>query len=173
MTEPYLAAEDSALLRTALKRYSGRRCLEMGSGNGGNLMQLAKTFVLTVGTDLTRPSTTDWLGSASTIMADSASCFRDESFDLVAFNPPYLGSEEVRDIAVDAGPGHEVLLRFLREALRVARKDGKVVFLASEETPPTILEKECGIAGFRLCEIASERGFFERLVVYEASPRSR
>jgi release factor glutamine methyltransferase len=89
--EPYLASEDSALLRSALGAYSGETCLEIGAGNGGNLLSLSERFDMVVGTDVVRPDMDDWKEKGpSYVLADGGSCLKDAAFDLVAFNPPYL-----------------------------------------------------------------------------------
>ena len=166
--EPYLASEDSALLRRALKGRSGERCLEIGAGNGGNVVALSGKFRLVVGTDLVRPSMGDWReAGANLILADGASCIRSRVFDLVAFNPPYLRGE-VEDRAVDGGSQLDVPKRFLREALRVAKKDGEVVFILSDGADWREFREICEEAGFALRPLASERVFFEELTVFSA-----
>ena len=166
--EPYLASEDSALLRRALKGRSGERCLEIGAGNGGNVVALAERFGMVVGTDLVSPSMRDWReAGVDLILTDGASCLRSGVFDLVAFNPPYLRAE-VEDGAVDGGSQLEVPRKFLREALRVARKDGVVVFILSDGADRREFSKICEEAGFALRPLASERMFFEELTVFSA-----
>ncbi|MDE1854124.1 MAG: hypothetical protein KGI38_10340 [Thaumarchaeota archaeon] len=165
---PYLASDDSALLRRALERYSGERCLEIGAGNGGNLVDLSGRFRLVVGTDLVKPSMDDWKGEANFVLADLASSTRGSAFDLVAFNPPYVAAGPVGDAAVEGGPGLEVPKAFLEEALRVVRKDGVVVFLLSDAAKPDEFERICARHGFGLQRIGSQRLFFEELSVYEA-----
>ena len=166
--DPYLASEDSALLRKALGGRSGDRCLEIGAGNGGNLVYLSKRFRLAVGTDLVRPSMTDWRGAgADFVLADGASCLRSSAFDLVVFNPPYVRAD-VEDRAVDGGSQLEVPKRFLREALRAAKKEGEVVFLLNHEAEQREFGAICAEAGFGLEPLASERMFFEELVVFSA-----
>jgi release factor glutamine methyltransferase len=99
----YIASTDSALLRRVLREHSGGSALEIGAGNGGNLVELAGRFETVVGTDLTGPGMRDWSGEgAGYVLADCASCFRDSTFDLVAFNPPYVRGEIV-DRSVDGG----------------------------------------------------------------------
>ena len=101
---PYIAAEDSELLRSVIASYSGSSCLEIGAGNGGGLLELANRFSLAVGTDLVLPRVSDWSGKgAEFVLTDVASCLRDRSFDLVAFNPPYLATDSVEDRATDGG----------------------------------------------------------------------
>ena len=166
----YLASEDSALLRMALRPYSGRSCLEIGAGNGGNLVELSKRFGTAVGTDLVRPEMPDWKGAgANYILADGASCLRPTSFDLVAFNPPYLAEEVEADRAVEGGKHLEVPKKFLWEALRTVKEEGVVVFLLSDEADPGEFESLCSGYGFRLKRVASERVFFEDLSVFEAA----
>ena len=168
---PYIASEDSALFRDALREHTGDRCLEIGAGNGGNLVELSKRFRLVVGTDLVRPSMTDWKeGGANFVLADSASCVRPQSLDLVAFNPPYIPTD-VEDRAVDGGRDLEVPKKFMREALRVVRSSGSVLFLLNDEAEVYEFEEICNVVGFHLERVKSKRLFFEELTVYSARRR--
>ena len=171
--EPYIAAEDSAFFREALSSYSGESCLEIGAGNGGSLVQLSRRFGVVVGTDVVRPTMTDWgRKGADFVLAEYASCLRDSWFDLVALNPPYLGSEGTGDRAVDGGVELEVPMNFLREALRVVKRSGRVVMLVNHEARREDFERECSIHGFGLRLLAARRVFFEELSVYEASQQA-
>jgi release factor glutamine methyltransferase len=164
----YIASEDSALFRDALRERSGEGCLEIGAGNGGNLVELSKRFGLVVGTDLVRPSMTDWKeGGANFVLADSASCVRPLSFDLVAFNPPYIPTE-VEDWAVDGGRDLEVPKKFMKEALRVVKSSGSVMFLLNDDAEVDEFEEICNVDGFHLERVKSKRLFFEELAVYSA-----
>jgi methylase of polypeptide subunit release factors len=134
-------------------------------------MELAKSFSIVVGTDLIRPEISDWKGSgANYLVTDAALCFRTGSFDLVAFNPPYVPSEGITDRAVDGGmEGAEVALHFLRDAMAVVKDDGKILMLASSDNPLRFLRSECESRGFTMRRVAEERLFFEKLSVYEIS----
>ena len=166
----YLASEDSALLRTALGAYAGEASLEIGAGNGGNLAELSKRFGLVVGTDLVRPSMQDWREhGADYVLADAGSCFRPGTFDLVAFNPPYL-PEGVTDRATQGGEQLEVPRSFLRDALGVVRRGGKVLFLLNQGADIPEFREICSAAGYRMKRVMSKKLFYEELVVYEASP---
>ncbi len=170
MSGPYLSSEDSALLRSVLSSFSGGNSLEIGAGNGGNLVGLTETFGRVVGTDLIRPGLSDWKGSeADYLLADAASCLRDGSFDLVAFNPPYLPVAVAEDAAVEGGTALEVPMRFLREALRTVKRTGRVVFLLKDDAPIVEFEKESARVGFALKKVATRHLFFEDLAVYEAT----
>ena len=169
---PYLASDDSELLRSVVVTYSGESCLEMGAGVGVTLADLAKRFSLAVGTDLVIPDRRGWRGRPGNfVLADRAACFSDGSFDLVAFNPPYLPSEGIEDVAVDGGAeGVEVALGFLREAFRVVKRRGKVVLLLSSLDSIEDVQRECARNSFSLRRVAEKGLFFERLYVFECSP---
>lgn len=170
MSRPYLASEDSALLRMVLKTYSGGNALEIGAGNCGSLIVLAQSFQTVVGTDLVMPGMTDWKASgAGFLMADGASCLRSGSFDLVAFNPPYLPAEVADDPSTEGGAALEVPMRFLQDALRVVKLTGKIVMLLNDQASIGEFEAECSHHGFRLAKVATKHLFFEDLSVYEAS----
>ena len=171
--EPYLASEDSALLKAALSAYSGDSCLEIGAGNGGNLIELAKRFRTVVGTDLVRPSMTDWRRGADFVLTDGAACLRSSCFDLVAFNPPYLEGDEIGDIAVEGGRRLEVPKAFLSEAFRAVNRTGRVVFLVNDDMDMEEVRAACEQRGFGLRLLTSRRVFFEVLSVYEAAARSQ
>jgi methylase of polypeptide subunit release factors len=170
MNRPYLASEDSALLREVLKTYSGESALEIGAGNCGNLVVLSKGFETAVGTDIVVPEMTDWKAAGvDFLIADRASCLRLGSFDLVAFNPPYLPVEVADDPSTEGGTGLEVPIGFLRDALRAVKLTGRIVMLLNDQAPIEEFEIECSRHGFKLSKVAARHLFFEELSVYEAS----
>lgn len=169
--EPYISSDDSALLRRVLGGYSGGECLEIGTGNAGALLELGRRFSLVVGTDIVPPTLRDWRSAAANmVLSDRASCFRDATFDLVAFNPPYL-RHRVEDGAVDGGERLEIPMAFLAEALRVVKPSGAVVWLMNGEADVGAFKRACGESGFRMDRLESARLFFEELTVYAASKR--
>jgi methylase of polypeptide subunit release factors len=168
---PYISSEDSALIREVLRPYAGGTCLEIGAGNGGALVELAQRFDVAVGTDIAKPAMRDWRGAqASYLLADGAACMRSSTFDLVAFNPPYL-REEVTDTATQGGASLEVPKKFLREALRVVKKGGAVVFLLNDSADLSEFADICEAAGFSMSRVRSVRSFFEELTVYAATAK--
>ncbi len=170
---PYLASEDSALFRQTLKGFSGGACLEIGAGNGGNLVELSNRFGLVVGTDLIRPAMPDWREvGANFVIADGAACLRPSAFDLVAFNPPYLAADVGGDKTVEGGRHLDVPKKFLKDGLNVVKREGTVVFLLNDEADPEEFEELTKENGFHLERVASQRLFFEELSVYKATSRA-
>ena len=165
MSRVYLASEDSLLLRRVLQRFSGQSCLEIGSGNGGNLSEPVRRFTFVVGTDIVRPEMPS--GRGEFVLADRATCFRDSTFDLVAFNPPYMPSEAVEDPAVDGGrDGVDAAVAFLEEAVRVVKATGTILILLSNFNPRERIELICREKGLAMTLADSERLFYENLSVY-------
>ncbi|MDA4128069.1 MAG: hypothetical protein OK422_01175 [Thaumarchaeota archaeon] len=170
---PYLSSDDSLLLRQAIGGFRGTTCLEIGFGNGGNLHSLAGGFSLAVGTDLEAARPRPGEKNLEVVRADSATCFRESVFDLVAFNPPYVPSVGIEDLAVDGGRGGvEVPLTFLREALRVVKKGGKIVMLLSSLNDTDVIKEFCTAERVTMRKIARRRLFYETLSVYVCAPES-
>lgn len=175
MSDVYLPAEDTAALGRALRQYRGDAFLEIGFGSGAVLAGVLPRFITVVGTDvLGVEQAAAAKGEADAVLADRAACFRDGVFDLVAFNPPYLPSDGIVDRAVDGGKGGlEVPLRFLEEALRVVRRDGKVLLLLSDEADLEEFARICNARGLSVEEKQRTPLFFESLVVFEVRRRDR
>jgi len=165
----YLPSEDTASLARALRSYEGGRCLEIGFGSGAVLQSLVPRFEMVVGTDiLSVQQAVEAKGDAQVVLADRATCFRGGSFDLVAFNPPYLPSETIDDRTVDGGKGGvQVPLSFLDEALRVLKQDGMVVILLSDEADLDLFKRTCEGRGLVVEEKERTGLFFENLFVFE------
>jgi release factor glutamine methyltransferase len=165
----YHSSEDSALLREVIRDYSGGSCLELGFGSGSNLPQLCERFELVAATDMTRPDNPPERPTcAELVLADRATCFRDSSFDFVVFNPPYLPSESIVDPTVDAGSGGiEVPLSFLKEAIRVVKRAGTILFLLSSECDLEEFARQSARLGVRMKVVRKRRIFYETLLVYE------
>ena len=168
-TAMYLPSDDTALMIRALSPYRGGACLEIGFGSGAVLQSLMPRFSLVVGTDISGLDQAKVArGSAEAVLSDRAGCFRESSFDTVAFNPPYLPSESIRDRSVDGGKGGvEVPIGFLEDALRVLRPDGRVLVLLSDQGDLAAFLAHCDSLGLSAREVDRERLFYESLVVYE------
>ena len=170
MTSSYQSHTDSQLLRSALGSYTGERCLEIGIGYGSNLIDLVHRFSLVAGTDITKTEAFKWLDKKmlNLIVTETASCFREKTFDLVFMNPPYLASELIEDPAVDGGrEGFEIPRKFLLDALTVTKDKGTVLILLSSESSCEAFIKYARDLKLEVREIASKHVFFEDLIVYE------
>lgn len=172
----YGPREDSYLLATVAATCEGRRVLEVGTGTGFVAAVASRGFEETVAVDL-NPDAVDLakrnLPDATVLQSD---LFRnvDGTFDLVLFNPPYLPTDEGTegDAALDGGStGREVLERFVHDLPHYLDENGSALVLVSSITDTEEVERLFAENGFSVEEVASERYFFEELVVIEAKPR--
>jgi len=88
-----------------------------------------------------------------------------EKFDVIIFNPPYLPSEKIKDIAIDGGKnGTEIIEKFLRGAKYHLNKNGKILLLCSSlnKNIKNLFKKY----NYKFKKIASRKFFLEELYVY-------
>ncbi|ELZ94171.1 methyltransferase [Haloferax mucosum ATCC BAA-1512] len=177
-TSVYQPAEDSGLLaQAALDRIAGR-VLEVGTGSGWVAEQLAtKTDAEVVASDLNPHACRQAAERSASLRADGhrgfevvrgslVEPFREDSFDAVAFNPPYLPEdlEAARDdwmeVALTGGEdGREIIDPFLDTVGRVLKPGGEVFLLVSSLT------------GYdEVLARAESNGFSHEVVVQESYP---
>jgi methylase of polypeptide subunit release factors len=174
----YIFSDDSALLGDFLSNIATSGFfLEIGVGGGGIISSLAKDkhFEMLVGTDIAElfhvrsriPRTIDL------IRADRASCFKSESFDFIATNPPYVPSEGISDIPTDGGRGGmQVPLGFLDSALEVIKKEGTIVVVLSSQDSLGELDVYCSRKNLNCKKVAERSLFFEKLYLFEISRKN-
>jgi release factor glutamine methyltransferase len=177
----YSPAEDTFLLIDAVQGYVGTRVLEIGVGSGAVISELVTRFSSVVGVDVDPDAVRAAKGRVASrsrvdfVIGDSAKSFREDVFDLVVFNPPYLpsGDEAGADRVVDGGRGGvEVSKMWFQEASRCLRTDGRIIFLVSSLSDVEDLLRYVERLGFKTQILKQVRFFFEDLSAVEAS-RSR
>lgn len=171
MATTYLSHEDSELLRQASRSYRGIRCIEIGIGYGSNLVEMKGKYDMLVGTDVSKTEAfeRDDMEGINLIRTDIASCVRSGTFDLVLMNPPYLPSSSIEDSTVDGGKhdGFEIPERFLVDALRIIKPNGRILLVISSETSVKRFERFCEENQLVFRAILRKHLFFEDLLVYE------
>jgi release factor glutamine methyltransferase len=170
----YIPAEDTYLLRDALASFSGDACLEIGFGSGAVISSVSARFRLAVGTDVLslREARLASTPGVELVLCDMARCFRDESFDLVFFNPPYLPSTAVEDRAIDGGPGGiDIPISFVKEGLRVITREGAMLCLLSDKGELDSFKARCREMGLEIEPVARKKLFYESLFVFRMRRR--
>ncbi|HZB73663.1 MAG TPA: methyltransferase, partial [Nitrososphaeraceae archaeon] len=152
----YLPSEDSILLANCLKDYSGNIALDIGVGSGIITQALCENFKKVIGTDLEfeilKKCNKDVASNTSKdsnkklknergfelVCADAASAFRNNIFDLVVSNPPYLPENydnegmKIHDEAIYGGKsGIEVTLKIIKSSLATLKREGKLLIIVS------------------------------------------
>jgi release factor glutamine methyltransferase len=172
----YQPAEDSKLLADTAVDYaeSGDWVLDLGTGSGYIAYRFdEETAANVVGSDL-NPDACQQAREAgvSVVRADKLSAFRDNAFDVVAFNPPYLPTDPDREwddwmeAALSGGEsGREVIEPFLDDLRRVLAPDGDAFLLVSSLTGIDAVRAYARKSGLTTLELADEDHPYERLVV--------
>ena len=175
-TEVYQPAEDSLLLaEAAVEELDPRaRVLEVGTGSGYVAATVAdEAGASVVGSDLNPYACRQaYDRGVPVVRADLLTAFRDDAFDAVLFNPPYLprdGDAERDDwmeVALSGGEsGREVVEPFLDAVSRVLTPGGVVLLLVSTLTGVDEVVEYAGSVGFSAAAIREESYPFETLTV--------
>ncbi len=178
----YEPAEDTFLLAENLKIKKTDRVLEIGTGTGIIAIIASKITENVIAVDInkyaiecTRKNSGINQSNIDMRLGDLFDPVKDEKFDIILFNTPYLPTNEEERIddeleaAWDGGPdGRAVINRFIEEVSDYLNPCGRVQLVQSslsnvEQTIGRLMEK-----GFSVSITASERFFFEEVVVLSA-----
>lgn len=163
----YGVADDSELLaRAAIDAVSpSSLVLDVGTGSGYVASEIAETGASVVGTDV-NPHACQHAeeNGIPAVRGDLVEPFRDDTFDVIAFNPPYLPSdgdddrEDWMDVALYGGAdGRRVLDPFVDSVGRVLAPDGTVLVVLSTLTGVDAVRERARANGFRT-ETVAQRG---------------
>ncbi len=176
----YEPSDDSFLLAENVKVKEKANVLDLGTGSGiqgiNAAMQGAGKIVSTDINEvalLNARKNAEALGFGKIFEFRKGNLFdclkKEEGFDVIVFNPPYVISEEKKYADLDGGiNGREVLDEFLKGFAEYLEKEGKCFFLQSslngEEESAKLLEEQ----GFEAKVVARKKLFFEKLLVFRA-----
>jgi len=171
----YQPAEDSDLLaRTALERIAaGDRALDVGTGSGYVASKLAEAGADAVGVDLSPLAVRQAADNGVPVVrGDLVAPFRNGTFDLVAFNPPYLPTpaeaewDDWMEHALSGGEdGRRLVDPFLESVGRVLAPGGETLLLVSSLTDPDAVRAYARDQGLASEVLATEKHPYEKLVV--------
>ena len=180
----YLPSEDSILLANCLKDYSGNIALDIGVGSGIITRALCENFKKVVGTDLEfeilkcNKKLKNEEGF-ELVCADAASVFKDNIFDLVVSNPPYLPEDydnegmKIHDEAIYGGKsGIEVTLKIIKSSLATLKREGKLLIIVSSLSDIARLQELLELLNLNMKKIVEKRLFFETLSAVEIGLKS-
>lgn len=165
----YAPSEDTFLLAESVENYRGEAALEIAAGTGYVSNLLKEHFSLVVATDINPAALRKFPNSVDVVCCDSASAISNVNFDLIVLNPPYLPSDKIEDITVDGGPdGVEVTLRFMRDAIRLLKPMGSILFVSSSLAKHELITDYLRANNFHTEIVRKRRIGFEELLVIRA-----
>ena len=177
----YQPAEDSKLLADTAVDYAeaGEWALDVGTGSGYVAHRLGEeTGARVVGSDI-NPNACRQARSrgVSVVRADQLTPFRDDAFDLVVFNPPYLPTNpdaewnDWMEKALSGGEnGRAVIEPFLDDLRRVLSPDGDAFLLISSLTGIDDVRAYARTRGLTTMVATEEPQPYEKLVVLHLRP---
>lgn len=178
----YRPAEDSRLLAEAATEHVGAddRVLEVGVGSGYVAARVTEeTGASVVGSDVNPHACREARERGlEVVRADLVAPFRDSTFDVVLFNPPYLptppeleGDDWMERALSGGASGRAIIEPFLADVGRVLRPDGTVLLVVSSLTGIEDVARFAADCGLAVCGTVAEDSFpFERLSALEITP---
>ncbi|XP_039759121.1 methyltransferase N6AMT1 [Pararge aegeria] len=186
----YEAAEDSFLLIDALEKDLGyiksknpTFCLEVGSGSGVVITAFGMAFpnTLCFSTDINLKACHMSRSTAirnnvlfDSVNMDLVTCFVDQKFDVVIFNPPYVVTEtnECRGCGIEASwaggvKGREITDRLLHMIPKILTTNGTVYLLLIEENIPDEVIQIMSIYGYKSEMVIMRRVRNEQQMVFK------
>lgn len=164
----YEPAEDSFLIQKWVRKYAKGKVLDMGCGYGILGLEALKNNCDVLFVDI-NPECVEFILSQNLNAIESDLFeFVTGFFDLIIFNPPYLpyDENEPKDAALyncGGAKGCELLDRFLVDAKKNLRMDGKVLFLFSSLSNFDLTKHE---KEYKFMKLDSLKLPFEELYVY-------
>lgn len=179
----YEPAEDTFLLADNLQVERMSRALEIGTGTGLIAIIAARKARAVIATDINPHALDCTLKNIITNKSynmelrkgDLFEPVKEEKFDLILFNTPYLPTDEDETVSdeLDAAwngglSGREVIDRFLAQVKDHLNPGGKVQMVQSSLSGNEETMKKLEELGFIASITAREKGFFEEMVVITA-----
>jgi release factor glutamine methyltransferase len=179
MCPVYSPGEDSYLLLKHAKPILKGRVLDMGTGSGILAIEAAQhpdvSIVVAVDIDIKAIKHTRKRAEIGGIHLDLRhgdlfEPIKNEFFDIILFNPPYLPSEGAPDEPIWAGgnKGSEIINRFLEEASKHLFKTGIILMIYSNLSN---FELDKWDTSYRIEVLEELPLFYERLICVLLRPR--
>jgi release factor glutamine methyltransferase len=173
----YSPREDTFLMNKALSELDlkGKKVLEVGCGNCYNSFfcaeKGAQVFALDIDPEVIKKSKKEAQKKGLKIIFITSNMFsslQEKDFDLIFFNPPYLVSSEIKDIAVDGGnKGRQFIDLFIEQVPKFLKPSGIALLLHTDYNDLEATEHKLTKAGFGCEIVARESFFFERLYILQ------
>lgn len=172
----YNPAEDSYLLLRCLDVEKGQHLLDMGTGTGILALHAARQGARVTAADKSLQAVRNARYNArlnglslKVVHSDLFSSLP-ETFDLIAFNPPYLPSSCTREPWEGGAGGTAVIRSFLQQAASHLRPGGHIYLVVSTRGDVNALQRDFS-GQYTFQEAGREAFFFERLIVFRLVPR--
>jgi len=174
--EVYLPREDTYLLESALKKIDlkNKKVLEIGCGSGYLSIYCALHNANITAIDI-NPKALQYASNEAKkanvkinfIISDLFKALnKQDKYDIIIFNPPYLVSDKIEYLALDGGKeGREIIDKFLTEFDKHLTDNGFVLLLHTDYNDLKETEEKLAKKSFRFEIVAKQHIFFEDLYI--------
>jgi len=177
----YSPKEDSFLLKKAIleEELKGKNCLDMGAGSGIQAEAMFEAGAEEVTSVDINPKVIEELNKKRHKLLDS--CWTrlesdlfvnvdKEKFDFIAFNPPYVPSEEIKWKDTDGGEkGREITDKFIEQFPSHLNSKGVLLLLITSLNDEKEVIELIESNGFEVECVERQKLFFEELIVLRAT----
>jgi methylase of polypeptide subunit release factors len=177
LSRVYQPSEDSFFLLKVVERIRAAKVAEVGIGSGFVIHEYVKANSpdIAVGTDLDIEALKIARDRNGREIIDHVLClscdpFREGSFQMVFFNPPYLRDEDAEDLATSGGrEGFERTYEMACSSYEALVDHGCMVFLASNLSNLESLLQKLRREGKNAVQLVSLKLFFEELYAFKVT----
>lgn len=175
----YKPSDDSFLLLNEIIKIKGDVLIDVGTGSGFIAENTRGNFSWIIATDIDKRSIHEAKRKLSKysnidlIQCNLFDAIRENSFDFICFNPPYLPKDEFKsDIDIQTVyinyNGRNIIEEFLEKFLEKSKKAKCYIVISSLTNLEEILNEKIK-KRLRIKKISSIRKFFEEISVFEIS----
>jgi release factor glutamine methyltransferase len=172
----YEPQEDSFLLEETIRKFdlSNAKCLDLGTGSGIQARAMfdagsRNIFCVDINYKAllkSQQKNSDIKEYIKFVESDLFSSLKGEKFDFIAFNPPYLPSDDIKWKDLDGGKkGREVIDSFISKIPEYLTKTGEFLLLVSSLNNEKEILKELKEKAFEVNIIAEKKLFYEVLYI--------
>lgn len=170
----YLPSDDSWLLADELRKRTCKRFLDMGCGTGvqaESISQAEEIVCVDINPEAVEEAKSRVRRRDAKVYFVESDLFKNVNgtFDLIAFNTPYLDDSPPRDLAwTHIQNGIDIIKRFMAEAKNHLASNGKILMVISDRGYEDY-KKFAESMGYTWKVISEKNLFFEKLFVIELS----
>ncbi len=185
----YQPSEDSYLLSEALSNYISKlnkkekqkiKILDMGAGSGILTKTLLKQGIKPeniMAADINRQALEQIKKLGVKVIKSNlfSNINKNNKFDFIFFNPPYLPEHKYDKNPDTTGgkKGNEIIIKFLKQAKKYLNKKTLILIVISSLSKPKEVEKSAKDMGYNLNKIKTKKLFFEKLYVWEIKNKEK
>jgi release factor glutamine methyltransferase len=177
----YPPSEDTFLLEKSIPKIKRDLAIDVGTGSGYLAFFLSEFVKYVIATDIEKNAVKYALNiskkkkvhNVDFVVTNLFDCFRNDIFDLVVFNPPYLPyngiSTEIDIQTIFNLKNRNIIIEFLSKLKNILKRNGECYIVLSSLSPVNEIINFIEAQGLKYEKVCSKRFFFEEIFVLKLS----